>query len=454
MSFSDLTFIFYILPAAVALHALAPMRMRNAVLFALSMAIYAYGGGLACASLLLAVIVSHYALARSMARARRGARRALVSLALCADFALLLYFKYRGVLFPAPTSVFAAALPLGISFYLFQSTAYLIDVFRGAPAAQRFFDYAAFISAFPQLTMGPILRYSSWQSALRTRVVRRADLEQGFERFVIGLGYKVLLADPLSSLWAALVRIGFSYISTPLAWLGAAGYSLQLYFDFAGYSLMAMGLGQMLALPIPRNFETPYASRSVSEFYRRWHITLGAWFRDYVYIPLGGSRNGAGRTVLALSVVWLLTGVWHGSSLNFLLWSATLLALILLEKFFLHPHLSRHRVLSHAYLLFVIVQTWVIFRITDLGQLGAYFARLYPFFGRGSASNSADFARYFSEYWWLLALGVLFASPYPRRFFEQRRAKPLVWLLLFAVFWASVYLLAAGSGSPFLYHNF
>ena len=454
MSFSDLTFIFYILPVAVALHALAPKRVRNAVLFVLSMAIYAYGGGIACAALLLGVIALHFAAALALEQAQGKARKALLCLALCADFALLLFFKYRSVLFSAPRRAFSAALPLGISFYLFQSSAYLIDVYRGEAAAQRFFDYGAFISAFPQLTMGPILRYREWRDALRERTVHRTDLEQGFELFVVGLGYKVLLADPLASLWAALTRIGFSYISTPLAWLGAVGYSLQLYFDFAGYSLMAMGLGQMLALPVPRNFDTPYVSRSVSEFYRRWHITLGTWFRDYVYIPLGGSRRGAGRTVLALTVVWVLTGLWHGSSLNFLLWGLSLLVLILLEKFLLRPVLERRSMLSHIYLLFVIVQTWVVFRITDLRQLGAYFGRLYPFFGHGSASNSADFARYFGEYWWLLALGVLFATPYPRRFFEKYRSTPLVWVPLFAVFWASVYLLAAGAGSAFLYFSF
>ena len=268
----------------------------------------------------------------------------------------------------------ACALPLGVSFYLFQSAGYLIDVYRGEEAEKNLIDYAAFTIAFPQLTMGPILRWREWRGALKARTVTREDVFSGFELFVVGLCFKVLLADQLAPLWASLERIGYEYLSTPLAWLGAVSYSLQLYFDFSGYSLMAMGLGQMLALPVPRNFDLPYTARSVSEFYRRWHITLGTWFRDYVYIPLGGSRNGNARTVLSLTVVWFFTGLWHGASWNFVLWGVMLLGFILLEKFCIGNFLKKYKVLSHVYLLFVIPQTWVIFRITRLKDVGAYFA--------------------------------------------------------------------------------
>lgn len=243
-------------------------------------------------------------------------------------------------------------------------------------------------------------------------------------------------------------------MSTPLAWLGAVSYSLQLYFDFSGYSLMAMGLGQMLALPVPRNFDLPYTARSVSEFYRRWHITLGTWFRDYVYIPLGGSRNGNARTVLSLTVVWFFTGLWHGASWNFVLWGVMLLGFILLEKFCIGDFLKEHNVLSHVYLLFVIPQTWVIFRITRLKDVGAYFSRLFPLFGAHSAISAQDALKLLSSYWWLLLLAIFFCLPQPRRFYEKHRGSLLVQLPLFLLFWVCVYFIATSSGNAFLYSRF
>ena len=346
------------------------------------------------------------------------------------------------------------ALPLGVSFYLFQSAGYLIDVYRGARAERNPVDFSAFVLAFPQLTMGPILRYDEWRGALKERTVARGDVLLGFECFAVGLCFKVLLADQLAPLWASLERIGYGYLSTPLAWLGAASYSLQLYFDFSGYSLMAMGLGQMLGLRVPRNFDLPYTARSVSEFYRRWHITLGTWFRDYLYIPLGGSRRGKARTALALTVVWVFTGLWHGASWNFVLWGVMLLAFILLEKFCIGGFLREHRLLSHLYLLFVIPQTWVVFRITKLSDIGAYFSRLFPFFGTHSSVSAQDALKLLSSCWWLLLLSVLFCLPQPRRFYEKHRGTLLIDLPLFVLFWVCVYFIATSSGNAFLYSRF
>ena len=290
--------------------------------------------------------------------------------------------------------------------------------------------------------------------ALKERKPGREDIEQGFQLFCVGLSFKVLLADQLAYLWVVLERIGFEYISTPLAWLGAVGYSLQLYFDFHGYSLMAVGLGRMLALPVARNFDEPYLSRSVSDFYRRWHITLGTWFRDYLYIPLGGSRHGTARTLLSLAVVWLLTGLWHGPTLNYLIWGGSLFVFIALEKLFLRRAFGSLHVIPHLYLLFVIVQTWIVFRIDDLGDLAAYFSRLYPFFGDNPAINYGDFFKYLSSYWWLFAVGIFFCLPWPRRWYERARGNALVWIPLFALFWVSVYFISTGSGSAFLYFRF
>ena len=463
MSFSTLPFLFYFLPAFLVVYYIAPARRRNAVLALGSIYFYWRGAGTGGTLTLLALVLINYAAARFIEARRGRERRAWLAAALVCDFGSLFYFKYMGwflenlgTLTGRELSLFRVALPLGISFYVFQSAAYVIDVYRADARAERsLVDFAACETMFPQLVMGPILRMRDVDARLHARrPFRRAAVEDGFSLFVVGLGCKVILADRLAALWAALERIGFAYLSTPLAWFGAVGYSLQLYYDFAGYSLMAMGLGGMLGFSIPRNFDLPYCSRSVSEFWRCWHITLGSWFRDYLYVPLGGSRNGAARLFFSLLAVWTLTGLWHGASWNFVLWGFVLFVLIALEKFLLGGFLKRHRVFARLYFLFLIPQTWVIFRISDLGELGAYFSRLYPFFSSGESVFAGDFLRQLKSFWPLFAAGVLLAAPWPRRFYEKYRSTPLVWLPLFAVFWLCVYLIASGDGSPFLYASF
>ena len=329
MSFSTLPFLFYFLPAFLAVYYIVPARFRNAVLALGSLLFYWLGAGTGALLVLVALILVNFAAGRLIEDAHGDERRAWLILALACDVGSLFYFKYMGWflenlgrLTNTDFSFFRVALPLGVSFYVFQSIAYVADVYRGDAEAERsLLDYAAFQAMFPQLVMGPILRLRDVSAELHTkRPFSRAAVESGFSLFVVGLGCKVVLADQLASLWTALERIGFAYLSAPLAWFGAVGYSLQLYYDFAGYSLMAMGLARMLGFVIPRNFDLPYCSRSISEFWRRWHITLGIWFRDYLYIPLGGSRNGKRRLLLSLFVVWTLTGLWHGAAWNFVLW--------------------------------------------------------------------------------------------------------------------------------------
>ena len=462
VSFSDLRFIFYVLPGFILLHTLIAPKARNALLFFGSLAVYAWGAGLEAAGILVVMTLLNYLIARWIAQEVSSTRGIYLAMAILLNLGTLFSCKYFFALSAAlepytgwDLSFLHIALPLGISFYIFQMSGYLIDVYRGniEPEAN-LIDFGAFVAAFPQLTMGPILRYGDVRGALKERKPGREDIEQGFQLFCIGLAYKVLLADQLAYLWVVLERIGFEYISTPLAWLGAVGYSLQLYFDFHGYSLMATGLGRMLALPVAWNFDEPYLSRTVSDFYRRWHMTLGTWFRDYVYIPLGGSRHGMARTLLSLAVVWLLTGLWHGPTPNYLIWGGVLFAFIALERLFLRRAFENLHILPHVYLLFVIIQTWVIFRIERFNDLVAYFCRLYPFFGDPVSINYGDFQKYLSSYWWLFAIGILLCLPQPRRWYERHRNNPLVWIPLFALFWVSVYFLSTGSGSEFLYFRF
>ena len=458
MAFSDLRFIFYFLPAFVLLHTLLPQRYKNALLLLSSLGVYAIGAGWEAAAILCGAVLVNHLLACLTAGRGLAVRRAVLALALLVDLGALFCFKYLVPLwnrFGPESPALRIVLPLGVSLYLFQLIASQIDVYRADLEPERSLtDFGVFVAVFPQLTMGPILRYGAVRDTIKERRPGWEDLEQGFRLFVLGLSSKVLLADQFAHLWVVLERIGYEYLSTPLAWLGAVGYSMQLYFDFQGYSLMAMGLGRMLALPIPRNFDEPYSSRSVSEFYRRWHITLGTWFRDYLYIPLGGSRHGTARTLVSSAAVWLLTGLWHGATPNYLIWGGVLFLFVAADKLYLRRALEKYRVLPHILLLFVIVQTWVIFRIEDLGELAAYFSRLYPFFGSDAAINPGDFVRQFTSYWWLLGIGAALCSPMPRRLYERYRGNALSWIPLFALFWLSVYFLATGSGSAFLYFRF
>ena len=268
------------------------------------------------------------------------------------------------------------------------------------------------------------------------------------------LGMKVLLADRLGFLWNDIQTIGFESISTPLAWLGAAAYSMELYFDFAGYSLIAVGIGRMIGLPAIKNFDQPYSSRSVSEFYRRWHMTLGSWFRDYLYIPLGGNRKGTLRTVFNLLLVWAVTGFWHGGGLHFILWGMILGLLVVIEKLWIGKWLKKSKILSHVYVLFVIPLTWMVFAIPTLPEIGVYFARLFPFFGVGSAVNPGDFAKELTLFIPELVGGILLCIPQVYRWCEKHRKNVIVVAALFVVFWYSVYRMANAANNPFMYANF
>ncbi len=291
--------------------------------------------------------------------------------------------------------------------------------------------------------------------SLKNRAVTLAQFEEGLRTLILGLGAKVIIADRIGLLWNNIQSIGFESISPQLAWMGAFAYSLELYFDFAGYSMMAMGLGRMLGFEIPVNFRHPYASRSVSEFWRRWHITLGKWFREYVYIPLGGNRRGKGRTFVNLAVVWSLTALWHGADCNFLIWGASLLVLLGLEKLFLLRFLEKSRILGHVYLLFVVPLTWVAFAVTDIGQLGVYFTRLFPFFGETAAMvNRLDYVKYMNSYWPLFLLGAVFSTPYPVRIYEAVKKKWAGTIAVALILVLDLYYLAISTNNPFMYFNF
>ena len=450
MVFSSFEFLFRFLPAFLIIYFITPKKFRNAVLFLGSIAFYTYGEA-QYVLLLLASVTVNYVIARSMYKTPedgRGRRQAvLLVLALCYDFGMLFFFKYSGL---------TTKLPLGISFYTFQIAAYVIDVYRGiVPAEKSYVNLGTYLTMFPQLIAGPIVNYTEVCSCLKRRTVTARDFESGVRILVIGLGSKVIIADRVGMLWNNVQTIGFNSISTTLAWLGAVAYSMELYFDFAGYSMMAIGLGKMLGFQIPVNFRFPYISKSVTEFWRRWHITLGRWFRDYVYIPLGGSRKGRLRTMFNLFAVWILTALWHGAGYNFLIWGGMLLGALFLEKLFLLPFLQKSKVIGHVYLLLFVPVTWMAFTITDVQQLGIYLTRMFPFVNAHTGMvNSMDYIKYLKDYDSLLAMGVLFATPVPAVIYGRIKRGMLGTLAIAVIFALSMYYLAVSANNPFLYFNF
>lgn len=450
MVFSSFEFLFRFLPIFLMIYFICPKKFRNLVLFAGSIVFYTVGEA-EYVLLLIASVFANYLIGRRMYRRAeegRGIRQKfLLFLALFYNFGWLFFFKYSGA---------TEHLPMGISFYTFQIVAYVIDVYRGKiPAEKSLIRLGTYLTMFPQLVAGPIVNYSEVQKDLRSRQITIEKFEEGLRLLIIGLGAKVIIADRIGMLWNHIQTIGFHSISTPLAWVGAFAYSIELYFDFSGYSMMAMGLGKMLGFEFPANFRFPYISKSVSEFWRRWHITLGRWFREYVYIPLGGNRKGKIRTFINLFVVWSFTALWHGAGVNFIVWGAMLLMLLGIEKLFLLRFLEKSKVLSHIYLLTVVPVTWVAFAIENGSRLWIYFTRMFPFLGQQTAVvNSTDYVYYLKDYWSLFILGILFATPIPAVIYKRIRNGLLGSLAIWIIFVASIYFLAISEHNPFLYFNF
>lgn len=464
MVFSSWQFLFVFIPIFFTCYYLVPGRFKNAVLLAGSLSFY-FVGTYQNPEHFIVFLLSIIAGFGAGLGIEKSPERKRLFLILGVGFYLLnlITFKYADFaigeidkLIPGFGSALNIALPIGISFYTFQGISYLADVYNGKiKAEESLLDYAVYISMFEQLIAGPIVTYPQVQRRLHKREIRLSSVMCGIGIFIFGLGLKVLLANPLGKLWTQAGNIGYDSISTPLAWMAIAAFSFQIYFDFFGYSLMAVGLGKMLGFNLPKNFDHPYTSKSMTEFWRRWHITLSSWFRDYVYIPLGGNRKGKFATIRNLLIVWLLTGIWHGAGYNFILWGALLFLIITSEKLFFGKFLDKHPVVGHVYMILLIPLTWTVFGIEDIGQLGVFFTRLFPFFGQGAWSVFRyDYLKYLKLYWPFLVAGTLFSTKLPYKLLRKIK-KPLVtWLILAVIFGASVYCIFKGYNDPFLYFRF
>lgn len=431
MAFSSMAFLFGFLPAALLCYFLIPARFRagrNGVLLLFSLGFYAWGGLRLVPALAWSCLVT-WAGGLLLASERRG-RRAVFWAAAALNLLPLLYFKYTGFLLDNLRALglgLAAPeilLPAGISFFVFQAVSYLADVYRGTISPEGSLSrLALYMAFFPQLLQGPIVRYGDFGPLLAERRETAADAAAGAVRFCLGLGKKVLLADALGNAANAAYAVG-DRLTVSLAWIGSIAYTLQLYFDFSGYTDMALGLGRVFGLPLPENFDYPYIARSASEFWRRWHITLSRWFRDYVYIPLGGNRCSVRRHLLNLLAVWLLTGLWHGAAWTFVAWGLYYGLLMMGEKYLWSGALERlPGPLRHVYALLLINFGWVLFRSGSLGQAGEMLAAMLGFAPGGLWSGETEYLLRQYAWEWLIAIpAVLPVKVWFSRRLERRRA--------------------------------
>ena len=465
MLFSSIPFLYVFLPATLLLYFAAPRRMKNAVLLLCSLVFYGWGEPKYLILMLFSIAQGY--LFGLLIEKYRGKTRSTVFFWLSVSLSLLLlaYFKYADFFLDSfravtglPVPALQIALPIGISFYTFQILSYVVDVRRGDASAQKNpIDLAAYIAMFPQLIAGPIVRYTDVAAQLRTRTHTRAGTAAGTRRFVLGLAKKILIANVLGQLVQQ-----FQTAQDPdtfFHWLYAVGFMLQIYFDFSAYSDMAIGLGAIFGFTFPENFNYPYCSASITEFWRRWHISLGSWFRDYVYIPLGGSRVGKWKLLRNLLLVWAATGLWHGAAWNFVLWGLFYAVLLIAEKFALLPKLQKHPALGRVYTLLFVLLGFVLFDAPTLSSAGSRIAGL---FGGAGAVAGVQSLYYLKSYAVVLLLAVLGATPLPKRLLARLRKnrvcgvlldvlEPIVLVALLAL--CTAYLID-GSFNPFLYFRF
>ncbi len=465
MLFSSITFLYYFLPLAAALYFTVPGSFKNIALLSVSIIFYGWGepryilimGASVCLGYACGLLID-------CCRHRR-ARKVLCAVSVVISLSFLLYFKYADFFIEnlnaaagTQIALIKTALPIGISFYTFQLISYTIDVYRGEPAQKNFVSLAAYISMFPQLIAGPIVRYADIAAQLKSRVHTWETAAEGVRRFVIGLAKKVLLANQLGELCSVFRESGEK--SVLFFWMYAAAFSLHVYFDFSGYSDMAIGLGRIFGFHFLENFDYPFVSASITEFWRRWHMSLGSWFRDYVYIPLGGGRCGRGRQLLNILIVWMLTGFWHGAAWNFILWGLYFAVLLMIEKLWLLRWLKKRKILAHIYTLFLVMASFVIF---NAGSLGQVWSDLGGLFGAGGIPLvSAEALYYLKSYAVVLLFGIIGAAPFMRSVIRRISNNPAVSTILNSaepVFAAVVLLvvtayLVDGSFNPFLYFRF
>ena len=424
MVFSSILFMFRFLPIVLLLYFIAPKQIRNTILFIASLIFYAWGEPVYVVIMLFSTLVDYthgLLVYKYKQKGEMKKAKLFVISSMIINLSLLGFFKYTdfiignlnlipGVEIP----LLELALPIGISFYTFQTMSYTIDIYRGDALPQKnIISFGAYVALFPQLIAGPIVAYNTVAEQLEGRKETMDDFATGVMRFMTGVGKKVLLANNIGLLWDMISARGVGEVPVLMAWLGITAFAFQIYFDFSGYSDMAIGLGKMMGFHFLENFNYPYVSRSITEFWRRWHISLGSWFRSYVYIPLGGNRQGLKKQIRNIAVVWLLTGIWHGASWNFLLWGVYFGVFLILEKFLWLDFLKKHKIFSHVYTLVIVWVGWALFAFDDMGRVIQYLKAMFGLSGAGFANGETWYL--LVSYAVMLVILVLASTPYPRQ---------------------------------------
>lgn len=466
MVFSSTIFLCVYLPLVLLGYYICPKKGRNLFLLIASLVFYAWGEPKYVFLMIFSILVN-YIFGRLMDKHRENKKRLKLMLVLSVviDIGLLSVFKYTDFIITNVNAIFGAnfdllkiALPIGISFYTFQAMSYTIDVYRNDVRVQKnLIDFGMYITMFPQLIAGPIVRYADVQDQLAERSVATADFSEGVMRFVVGLGKKVLLANQMGAVWSDIYALGGD-VSALMAWTGAIAYTFQIYFDFSGYSDMAIGLGRMFGFKFPENFRYPYQSVSITDFWRRWHITLSTWFKEYLYIPLGGNRCGLARQALNLLIVWSLTGFWHGAGWNFVMWGLYYFVILFIEKLFLLKALDKlPKFFRHVYALLLIVIGWVIFASDDVSVLLPYLGSM---FGANGAVGGMDVYTLLTKAV-LLIICCVASTELPKRLFlsatgamNEKAAFTIKSVMTIALLALSMILLIGDSYNPFLYFRF
>lgn len=462
MVFSGVTFLYIFLPCVLAVYFIVPKKFRNFILLLSGLVFYAWGEPKYVFLMLIAIILNYF-FGIIIGRNREGkTAKITLILSIVANLSMLAYFKYAdffienfNIAFGMKIPLLKIALPVGISFYTFQILSYVIDVYRGTvPAQKNIINLGAYVVMFPQLVAGPIVRYADVNNALISRTHSAEKISCGIKRFVIGLSKKVIIADSFGSLCETF-RISEDK-SVAFYWMYAIAFTLQIYYDFSGYSDMAIGLGKIFGFTFPENFNYPYISRSVTEFWRRWHISLGSFFKDYLYIPLGGSRTTKLKKIRNILIVWLATGLWHGADWNFVIWGLYFAVLLLIEKMLFYKYCEKSVVLSRIYLLFTVVIGFVLFNAESMIELSEYISAM---FGMGNVPFvSNEFYYYFKSYFILFIIAIIGSTPAPKKaiahFSDYKAAIVVESVMIVILLIVSTAFIVDSSFSPFLYFRF
>ena len=466
MVFSSIVFLYIFLPIMLLLYFIVPSKFKNAIMILASLVFFAWGE-IRYIFIMLVLAVMDFVCGKQITKYQNNKKKkiAFLMINVVVNLGILFFFKYADFIISNINNLTGLSIPLlniplpiGVSFNTFQSLSYIIDVYRGTVKCEKsFYNYLTYTTLFPQIIAGPIVRYETVDEELETKNISMDNFSAGMKRFIIGLGKKVLIANSVGALWNTIEVGNYSELSMLFAWTGIIAFALQIYFDFSGYSDMAIGLAQIFGMKFDENFNYPYISKSITEFWRRWHITLSSWFRDYVYIPLGGNRRGLAIQIRNILIVWFLTGAWHGASWNFILWGVYFGVILILEKLFLLKLLDKlPNIIRHIYAIVIILVSWAIFAFEDLAKVGEYIKAM--FINSNLWDNEALY--YLQNYWVLILIGAICSIPLWKKLKEKIDSKNSKGLELIttlgyvAILILSTASLVTNSFNPFLYFRF